>query len=268
MDARTSGLVVALASLLGWSTAFADDDVDANVDVDAPAPTPRERAPVDHGWQVSLGPYIWASSVDANVQLGPASAGVDIGFIPLVQHTRYGIEALAEVRHGRFAISGDVMYGATAVNGSTDVAGLMVTLDGNASSLLVDGAASYDVVGDEDAMFSLEARAGLRYQRTAVDGAVTLAGVSISSPESVDDGADAIVGTRATLRPTRWLALSGMFDIGVAGVSDRTWSATGDASLRVSSHVLVSAGWRTLTLERSRVSLQLQGPRAAVQLVF
>jgi len=144
----------------------------------------------------------------------------------------------------------------------------MVTLNGNASSLLVDGAASYDVLGDQDAVFSLEARAGLRYQRTAVDGSVSVAGISVSTPAAIDDGTDAIAGARATLRPIHWLSLSGMFDIGVVGVSDRTWSATGDANLRVSAHVLVSAGWRTLTLERSHVSLTMQGPRAAVQLLF
>jgi hypothetical protein len=251
-------------------------DTGADADADIIDRAPRKdtaiartaRAPADHGWQVAIGPYIWASSVEANVQLGAATAGVDIGFIPLVQHTRYGIEALAEVRHGRFAISADVMYGVTAVTGSTDVAGLMVTLDGSASSLLIDGAVSYDVVGDQDAVFSLAARGGLRYQRTVVDGAVSIAGASVSSPEAVDDAADGIVGARGVVRPVPWLALSGMFDIGVIGASDRTWSATGDASVRVSSHVLVSAGWRTLTLERARVSLSLQGPRAAVQLVF
>jgi hypothetical protein len=36
----------------------------------------------------------------------------------------------------------------------------------------------------------------------------------------------------------------------------------------LSPHVLVSAGWRTLTMDRAQVSLAMQGPRAAVQLVF
>ena len=221
------------------------------------------------GWQVAIGPYLWASSVSANVSLGGSvSTGIDIGFIPLERHAKYGAEVLAEVRHGRFAISGDLMYGVAAVNGSTSIASVMMTLTGNASSLLIDGAASYQVIGDEDALFSLEARAGVRYQRTEVSGALDVAGFSLQSPDAVDDGCDGLVGTRAVLRPTHWLALSGLFDYGVVGVSDRTWSASGDASLRVASHILVMAGYRTLTMERARVSLSMQGPRVAVQLVF
>ena len=225
--------------------------------------------PVDRGWQVAIGPYLWASSVSADVSLGGSvSTGIDIGFIPLERHAKYGAELLAEVRHGRFAVSGDLMYGVAAVNGSTNIASVMMTLTGNASSLLIDGAASYQVIGDEDALFSLEARAGVRYQRTEVSGALDVAGFSLQSPDAVDDGCDGLLGTRAVLRPTRWLALSGLFDYGVVGVSDRTWSASGDASLRVASHVLVTAGYRTLTMERARVSLAMQGPRVAVQLVF
>jgi hypothetical protein len=225
--------------------------------------------PADPGWQVAIGPYLWASSVDANVSLGGSvSTGVDIGFIPLVQHARYGAEILGEVRHGRFALYGDLMYGAEAVNGSTTVASVMVTLAGNASSLLVDGAAGYQLIGDDDAVFSLEARAGIRYQRTEVSGQLAIAGFTLQSPDAVDDGSDAIAGTRAVLRPARWVSFSGVFDVGVFGSSQRTWSASADASLRVSSHVLVSAGWRTLTMDRAQVSLSMHGPRAALQLVF
>ncbi|HET7505552.1 MAG TPA: hypothetical protein VFK02_31245 [Kofleriaceae bacterium] len=221
------------------------------------------------GWQVAIGPYLWASSVDADVSLGgSASAGVDIGFIPLERHARYGVELLAEVRHGRFAVYGDLMYGAAQVTGSMSVASEMVTLEGNASSLLLDGAAGYQVLGDPDARASLEARAGVRYQRTAIDGEVGVAGITVELPGSIDAGSDALVGARGVVRPARWLAFSGVVDYGVLGVSDRTWSASADASLRVSSHVLVSVGWRTLTMERAHVSLGLHGPRAAVQLVF
>jgi len=77
-----------------------------------------------------------------------------------------------------------------------------------------------------------------------------------------------VIGTRAVLRPTHWLFFSGVFDYGVVGASNRTWSASADASLRVYSHVLVTAGWRTLTMDRAQVSLSMQGPRAALQLVF
>jgi hypothetical protein len=263
--AQTDAKQVALKT--GDAAGDGIDDKDASKD--AAKLVKVEPRPADRGWQVEIGPYLWASSVDANVSLGgPVSAGLDIGFIPLERHARYGAEILAEVRHGRFAIYSDFMYGAAAVTGSTSLGPVMVTLTGNASSLLVDGVMGYEVIGDEDAVFSLEARAGIRYQRTVVNGEVDVAGLTLQSPDSVDDGSDAVIGTRAVLRPTHWLFFSGVFDYGVVGASDRTWSASADASLRVYSHVLVTAGWRTLTLDRSLVSLTMQGPRAAVQLVF
>lgn len=229
----------------------------------------RAAAPAHRDWQVAIGPYLWASSVSADVSLGGGvSSGIDIGFIPLERHARYGAEILADVRYRRFAVSADFMYGVAAVTGSTEIASLMVTLTGNASSLLVDGAASYQVIGDDDAVFSLEARAGVRYQRTEITGEVNVAGYGFETPSSLDAGSDALVGTRAVVRPARWFFVSGLYDHGVFGASTSTWSASADASLRVSSHVLISAGWRTLTMQRERVSLSLQGPRAAVQLVF
>ena len=249
--------------------AVSDDSDEKDADKDTARLEKVAPAPANHGWQLSIGPYLWASSVDANVSLGGStSTGVDIGFIPLERHARYGAEVLAEVRYGRFAISGDLMYGTAAVTGSTSIASAMVTLNGNASSLLVDGAANYQVIGDQDALFSLEARAGVRYQRTAVGGDVSLAGAMLKIPDAVDGGSDVLVGARAVVRPTHRFFLSGMFDVGVAGVSNNTWSVTADAGLRVSSHFLVMAGWRTLTMERSLVSLALHGPRVAVQLVF
>lgn len=247
----------------------AGDRDDSDASKDAGRLVRAEPRPADRGWQVAIGPYLWASSVNANISLGGSvSTGVDIGFIPLVEHARYGAEILGEVRHGRFALYGDLMYGAEAVNGSTSVASVMVTLSGNASSLLVDGAAGYQLIGDDDAVFSLEARAGIRYQRTEVNGQLAIAGFTLQSPDAVDDGSDALVGARAVVRPARWVFFSGVFDAGVFGSSNRTWSASADANLRVSSHFLVSAGWRTLTMDRAQVSLAMQGPRAAVQLVF
>ena len=320
MKASTSGLVLALGLVFGWSAVHAaphgagrhkkakrpvkvepvapvDDDVvvvvDDEVDGGTTAPAAKQvaleaepaasdladdrdakvvksaAAPAKRGWHLALGPYLWASSVSANVSLdGPVSPGVDIGFIPITQHAKYGVEALVELRRGRFALYGDLMYGVVGISGTTDVASLMVKLDGSASSLLIDGAAGYQVIGDDDARFSLEARAGVRYQRTAINGEIGIADYTFHTPESADGGADALVGTRAVVRPWRWLALSGVFDSGVAGASNLTWSATADAALRISSRVTFALGWRTLTMERSLVNLSLQGPRAALQVVL
>ena len=124
------------------------------------------------------------------------------------------------------------------------------------------------MLGGDAEMFALEARSGVRYQRTTVQGELGAAGFALQTPEIVDDGADLIAGARAAVRPTRWLQVAGAFDVGVVGASETTWSTTVEASARVASWFSVTAGWRTLTLQRASVKQELRGPRLALQLVF
>ncbi|MEO8698966.1 MAG: hypothetical protein ABI867_02950 [Kofleriaceae bacterium] len=246
------------------------DDEDAD-EADAVAPI-RVHETADKArpkqWHVAFGPYLWASSVDANISLGPASVSSGVDFFQITRHAKYGAEFLAEARYGRLAIYGDVMYGVVGVDGSKEVGPLMVTLDGTVSSLLVDGNAGFLLTGGDHSLLSVEARAGMRYQRTMIKAAVTVSNAEVSPPKHVDAAADALAGANVVLRPFRRLAFSGGFDLGVFGDSSSTWSASVDASVRVSSHVLLSLGWRTLTTERPNVSIVMHGPRAAVQLVF
>ena len=44
--------------------------------------------------------------------------------------------------------------------------------------------------------------------------------------------------------------------------------AAADASMRVTSRVQLSLGWRTLTTDRAQVSIVMHGPRAAIQFLF
>ena len=231
------------------------------------APPPRRTAPAP-GWQIAVGPFEWASAIQANVAFGPLTTGVDIGFISLVRHTRYGAEVMLEARHGRFGITGEITYGAAAFAASTEIASVMTTISGSAASLMVDSAVGYEVLGDDTSRFSIEARSGLRYQRNTVQGELGAAGITVQTPEIVDAGADVVVGARAVVRPARWLQVAGMFDYGVVGASDSTWSTALDASVRMSDRVLVTAGWRSLTMRRASVTIEMAGPRLAAQLVF
>jgi hypothetical protein len=221
------------------------------------------------GWQVAVGPYLWVSAVDASVALGGATTvGSGGDFLPLARHAKYGAEILAEVRHGKFVMSGDLMYGAIAINGGGNLGPVMATVTGRASSLLVDGALGYAVVGDEHSLFSLEARGGVRYQRTALAGGIGVDTVSIQLLDTVVSGSDALVGARGFVRPADWFFVASAFDVGVFGASSSTWSASVDASVRITSYTLLSLGYRTLTMNRAPIDLTLHGPRAAVQLVF
>ncbi|MEO7093321.1 MAG: hypothetical protein ABI175_08730 [Polyangiales bacterium] len=219
-------------------------------------------------WHVAIGPYVWASSVDAEVSLGSASVGSGVDFMDLKRHTRFGAELLAAVSYRRFKLSSDMMYGVIDLDGAKTVGPLMVSLNGTASSLLVDGNLSYTLTGGDQSLLSLEALAGVRYQRTSIEGAVSLGGSQVASMEKVTNVADAIAGARVFVRPFNRLYATASFDMGVFGDSSLTWSASGDASVRITSRVLFSLGYRALTMNGANVSMKMHGPRAALQLLF
>ena len=255
----------------------ADDDEDTAAD-DVAAAEPADEVDVEltevapakkrKDWHIALGPYLWASAVDADVSLGDASISTGVDFFDIKRHAKYGIEVLAEARYGRFAIYTDFMYGVVGVGGGTDVGPLMVELDGTASSLLVDGLAGYRVFGTEQSLVSFEARAGVRYQRTEISGSVNVAGTDVSPSTYIDAAADALAGAHAVLRPHWRFYVSGEVDHGVFGASTKTWSATADAGVNITRRVQLSIGWRTLTTSRANVSLVMHGPRAALQFLF
>ncbi len=240
-------------------------DVEDRVDDRADDPPTRPRA---KNWHVAIGPYLWASSVDADVSLGASTVSTGVDFFEIKRHARYGAEVLAEASYGRFSIYGDLLYGVVDVDADRTVGPLMLSLDGSASSLLVDGLAGYELAGDDDALVSLEARAGVRYQRTAIAGSLNVAGNDVMPTSYVDAAADALAGARVVVQPARRFAFSGTLDLGVFGDSRLTWSGTADASVRITSHARLSLGWRTLTTARTNVTIVMHGPRAALQFLF
>lgn len=248
--------------------AFAERDLDEEM-VDTPKKLRKATAPArKNDWNVAIGPYLWASSVDADVSIGGESVGTGIDFSQLNSHAKYGIELLAEVRYRKFSITGDLMYGVVGIDAEKEVGPLMVSLDGTASSLLIDGTAGYSFYGDDKSLVSIEGRGGIRYQRTAISGALGLGGSTVVKPHSVSGGSDGFAGGRVTVRPFRRFHFTGAADYGLFGASSTTWSASADASARITKHVMFSLGYRTLTIDRSNTAITMHGPRAALQLLF
>ena len=260
--------------------AAADDDADASDgrkrvaragdarEVDEVEIAVTKRARRANEWTVAVGPYFWLSSVDAKVSFGETSVGAGVDFFDITRHAKYGAELLAEARYGRWSLATDAMYGVIGLAANKEVGPLMVGLDGTASSLLVDGNLGFRLAGGDHAWFSVEARGGLRYQRIAISGKVNVAGAEVVDTTHSDYGADALAGVRASLRPWRRLSLSGTYDRSVAGMSTETWSASADANVRITSHVLLSAGYRTLLIDRAHVAITMHGPRFSLQFLF
>ena len=241
--------------------ATTDELVDAPVEV-------HERAARPHDWQLAIGPNVWASSVDAKVSVGSQSVSSGVDFISISHHVKYGVPLLAEVRAGKLSFVGDFTYGVIAIDGTKDVGPLSVAIDGTASSLMFDGYAGYLVAGDPHSLFAFEARAGVRYQRTEIEGALAVGGTPVTSAKQVDGGADALGGARVLVRPSDRFFFTGAADIGVVGSSSNTWSASFDGSVRITSHALLTLGWRAMEMDRAYVAMQMKGPRAALQVLF
>jgi hypothetical protein len=253
-----------------------DDDVvegDDNLDEDAELVdvAPARKRGTFRDWKIAIGPDLWMASVDADVSLGSASVSQGVDFMDITRHTSFGAAAVADARYGRFTLGGDLLYGVIDLAGAKDVGPLMVSLDGTATSLLVNGLAGYRVYGKDDSVLWLEARGGMRYQRTAVTAAVNVSGNPVTPPAQIDAGADAIGGARVTVRPA-WMgqrfSFSAAFDTRVFGSSNNTWSAQAEATARVGDYVLVSLGYKTLLQDRAPVSTTMHGPRLAVLLAF
>ena len=246
---------------------FVEDNDRAEL-VDAPVEVRKKSAGL-RNWHFAIGPNVWAASVDANVAVGAKGVSTAIDFFQLSRQTKYGVPVLIEARYKRFSFVGDLLYGVVAINSDPkEIGPLMVKLDAEVSSLLVDGIAGYRLFGGDDSKLTVEPRAGIRYQRTAIAGSIGLSGNGISPPEIVDAAGDMLVGARVVVRPIQRVSIAATVDQSLFGSSTSTWSAGAEASLRITSRVLLVAGWRTLTQQRAAISTVMHGPRAALQLLF
>jgi hypothetical protein len=246
-----------------------EDDADVIDEVEmAPMKLSRTSAAKTREWNFAIGPYLWASAVEADVSLGSESVGAGIGFMDITRHARYGVPIQAEARYGRFSVAADFMYGVVDLAGDKDVGPVMVSVSGTASSLLFDADAGVLLYGGDHSVLSVEARAGLRYQRTAINGQVGIDNSPVASPTKVTSSSDGIGGARIALRPFKKLAITGAFDTLMFGDSSKSWSGSGDASYQFGKRVLVSLGWRTLTTASANLTLTMYGPRAAVHFLF
>lgn len=240
-----------------------------SLELDAPTKV-RKRALAAglRDWNFAIGPNVWMASVDANVAVGDKSVGTAIDFFQLSRHTRYGVPILAEARYRRFSLVADLLYGVIDVAGQNDVGPVMLTLQGTVKSLQLDGMAGFRVLGTDQSRLALDARAGIRYQRTAISGSVDLGGSGFSPKEIVDAGADGLVGARVVVRPFKRFSLEATADQSLVGSSTSTWSAGAELNVRIVSRVVLAVGYKTLTQQRAAISTVMHGPRAALQLLF
>jgi len=245
------------------------DDIDEDEDEAAPLSARKHTLGKERDWHVAIGPYLWASAVDADVNIGSAKLGATIDFGDMTKHARYGIPIMFEAGYKRVTLYTDFMYGVVDVAGKTEAGPLMIDIKGTAKNLMMDNFLGVTVLGaSETAMLSVEPRVGLRYQRTVISGAVDLSGSQFAPPSQVSGESDALVGGRVIVRPFRKLSLIGLADGRIFGSSVSTWSATIEAKYKFTSFVQAALAYRTLTTDSAQVGLEMYGPRLTIQATF
>ena len=233
------------------------------------------------GWQFSLAPYLWGTSIEGTLEADQVSADVDVSFSDILDALDAGVLGGFEARRGKMSLVSNLIYlklstdadkpagpglGAFAP-GSLDV-------DVDAQTLIVEGRGTWEVLsvplfqeGDErrlaldlgpafrvmwlDQEIDLELRPG-----------VPLGPFSRSADDSTD-WIDLLAAARVRAQLTEKLALVvngdyGGFDLGSS--SHRTWSLGGLFAYRLGEHWDLALGWRTLELERDAVDIELSGP--------
>jgi len=269
--------MVALIVMLG-STAYADvedddeeeadedddDDDDEEVAVEEPVKAPQPRK-----WSVEVGPSLWAASVATTIELGPVELHRNVSFAQIAQYLDGGMSGALEARYGRFTTAGSFQFGRLAT--SKEIADGMGEIAGSLTTILVEGAVGYTLLGGPDARLSFEPRAGFRYNSIDLEGTGTLGigGTTVSAEGGFQrTGTDYLVGARGRLRLHSRVALIATGDTRIAGDSYSTWSISGDIRVRAMRWLTVSAGWRVLETEQTPMTIRRNGPQLVVLLGF
>lgn len=249
--------------------AVQEEEAEEPVEEEAPVVVHRHVAkPRKNDWNFAIGPYLWASDVDANVAVGGSNIAKGLDFSSISSHARFGIPLQSEIRYGKLAFAGDLTYGVVDMGFNENAGPVMATVQGTVNSTMVDAFGGYTVLGDEHSTISLEPRLGLRYSATEIRGAATVQDQTAAMLVSVTSSKDLLAGGRIFLRPLPWLFASAEFDHGVVGDAADTWSAMFLANAKLGRHVQLSAGYRTLTTETAGTSIVMHGPRVSVSVLF
>jgi hypothetical protein len=266
--AITSGAARGKPAEVAFEPAVVPDDEDdaeeAPIEDPPPAPAPKR-------WHLAIGPYVWASSVHAELALGPIDTSVDVGFLDIVSHVDRAAAASLAVSRGKLSFDGSLQTSTLSLGTSRDIGPITAGVEGSVDSLLVEASAGYAVLGSDTATRSIEVRPGIRYQGLTVHGGGTL-GIGDSTVgtggEFSDGGIDYLVGARGRYQVSRRWQLSATGDLGVAGYSDSTWSLSAHATVQVVRWFAIAGGWRTLSNARGATTMQLSGPQIALMLTL
>jgi hypothetical protein len=233
----------------------------------------------DPGWELSLAPYLWATSLGGTLDAGPLDTDVDVDFADIVDALDAGFLVAFEARRDRLHLGANAIYLRLSGDAERAVGGVLPPAPGGSMEIgfeldtaLLETYVGYDVfrapLFGSERPFALEARLGARTWYVAEDVDVTIRPGLPFGPfhrtfDDSQDWIDALVGARIRAPLGRRLGVVVAGDYGGFGwgsSADPTWAVQGFATFALGEHWGLAAGWRHLELDRGALELRMSGP--------
>ena len=235
-------------------------------------PEPMPRPKLRDGWSYTLAPYLWASSLRAEVNAGPISSTSEACFSDLLKQLKFGaqlrFEGLHDDRWG-FYLDGTYMAmgdDATVRVGRFGLRGIDVEADFTQAYLDFGGTVRFGKQGK-----SLDLLLGGRYTHLSTD-------VSVGWLLDIDDSADFVspmIGGRVQWALSEKWLMSVKGDVGGFGLGDAPdliLGFTGLLGYHLNDHTTLAFGYRFYDFElegdRYDADVQYHGPIVGVAFRF
>jgi hypothetical protein len=284
-----AALAAALSALLGAAPMAAAADLDPG-----PAVSERQVEPAPRPWTVSFTPYAWLTGLNGHTTVKGRTTDIDADPIEVLEHLD-GVPLMSygEVRFGRLALYGDIVYAPLRVDGGATRTFGGATLDAalgvDVEQTIAEAGAAYEVAswrsgslfGYGSGVTAIDVLAGARYWRQdvaihlALTAALDFGGLALSGNRAVAragdvEWVDPLVGLRLRhqLAPGQELVLRGDvggFDAG----STFSWNVLGAFSWQFATHAGVTysgvLGYRALAVDFEKGSATSRYEFDAVQ---
>lgn len=218
------------------------------------------------GVRVVLDPYIWASSIDGDVRVGPGSGvNVSAGFDDILEQLDVGFMLAGEVEFDeRFSVLADVTYMDLGIDGETPLLGAPVSASNELLHAQVSGV--WEVKKTDVA--TLDVTAGLR----VVDIDAALA-TGIASARRSETFFDPTTGVRVSVPLGDGFHFRTLGDVGGFGVgTDFSYQVLATLGVELSQSCMLGVGWRHLGIDFNEDDLAMDvaftGPLIGMRIAF
>ena len=207
-------------------------------------------------WQFEATPYIFATSIDVDVGVGPINTEIDAGFDDILDNLEFTLMGEFEARNDRLILAFDAAYLKLGKNKSS-------SLSGPAGRNRVDGAAS--ITSDElifqptigyrmlDEKTKFDAFFAVRYTKLESEVEINIATTVPSFPggsrtsKTDKDWVDPVIGGRLIWPFAEQWSFVGIADVGGFGAgSDLTYQGIALVKWQFSDVLSAKAGYRLL----------------------